>query len=537
VTRRQATRSAPTWWAFAGLLATALLGGCSGDEHAEADLDGHDHGGHGDLEVDGSDAGHDDTDHGGLDTDPGSADGSGDLLEDWPVFEDTFQEGSGFSIRQGRLALEARASTAAIRPGRPTAVWGYNGSVPAGPIRVRQGESLTVAFTNRIPLGTTVHWHGIAQQVAYDGVPGLPNDGSAPPHPLLKTGQSRDYPIETGRTGTFWFHPHYKTSEELDRGLQGVILIEEANPPRVDRDLVWVVDDWMLGDDNQIVPLYQGLIYQLHGGIIGNTITVNGREKYAIELPAGALVRLRIVVTSNARTHRIRLPDGLGAQVVASDGGYVQAPYAVTELFASPAERYELVFRVPDRPGERLRFTTENYILPHTLPLAQVVVGPAEASRAPDWVHPAVEIPDRSAEATRDPDFTITLGGSQPPEAVDDNFMWAINGHSHSEGDSMAHDEPLATFDLGREYRIDVDNVNGYRFGHPLHIHGVVFQVLDIGGVAPPSRMWKDTVWLPPESRARLVMRAEPAGQWMVHCHILEHQARGMMSRIDIVAP
>ena len=101
----------------------------------------------------------------------------------------------------------------------------------------------------------------------------------------------------------------------------------------------------------------------------------------------------------------------------------------------------------------------------------------------------------------------------------------------------LTQDRAKPAVPFGGSYRIDVNNVNGFMFGHPMHIHGMMFQVLDVNGVAPPTRMWKDTVWMPPESTARLLLRADNAGQWMVHCHILEHQARGMMSRIDVVAP
>jgi FtsP/CotA-like multicopper oxidase with cupredoxin domain len=78
---------------------------------------------------------------------------------------------------------------------------------------------------------------------------------------------------------------------------------------------------------------------------------------------------------------------------------------------------------------------------------------------------------------------------------------------------------------------------------HTFHVHGVQFQVLDIGGAAPPPPLsgWKDTVYLPPETPIRLIMRfgdyADPSQPYMFHCHLLFHEDMGMMGQYLVVRP
>ena len=128
-----------------------------------------------------------------------------------------------------------------------TAVWSYDGSVPGPELRIRQGDRVRVVVNNNLDEGTTVHWHGIRLPNAMDGVPGITQ-------PSIRPGESFNYEFTPPDAGTFWYHPHADTLQHLGRGLAGALIIEEREPFRVDRDLLWVIEDWRLDDDRRIAP-------------------------------------------------------------------------------------------------------------------------------------------------------------------------------------------------------------------------------------------------------------------------------------------
>jgi FtsP/CotA-like multicopper oxidase with cupredoxin domain len=82
------------------------------------------------------------------------------------------------------------------------------------------------------------------------------------------------------------------------------------------------------------------------------------------------------------------------------------------------------------------------------------------------------------------------------------------------------------------------DVVNDSNMDHPFHLHGFFFQVLDVNGEPPAFLSWEDTVNVPPKSRVRIAwMPDDRPGEWMYHCHILEHHEKGMMAHFRVVRP
>jgi len=172
--------------------------------------------------------------------------------------------------------LTAKPGTAQLVPGAfdPTPIWGYDGGVPGPELRVRQGDRLTRRFTNALPHASTIHWHGIRIDNAMDGVAGLTQ-------PSVKPGDDFLYDFEVPDAGTYWYHPHDRTYEQAARGLYGALIVEEAEPPWVDRDLVLILDDWRLARDATIEDTFGAMHDMSHAGRIGNLITVNGRSEHA----------------------------------------------------------------------------------------------------------------------------------------------------------------------------------------------------------------------------------------------------------------
>lgn len=142
-------------------------------------------------------------------------------------------------------------------------VWTYGGSVPGPQLRVRQGDQMRVAVSNQLSQPTTVHWHGLRVPNAMDGVPHLTQ------HPIPPGGR-HVYEFDLPDAGTYWYHSHFQSSEQLDRGLYGTVVVEERDPVPVDRDLTWVLDDWRITPAGWISETFGNAHDMAHAGRIGN---------------------------------------------------------------------------------------------------------------------------------------------------------------------------------------------------------------------------------------------------------------------------
>jgi len=146
-----------------------------------------------------------------------------------------------------------------------TAVWSYNGTVPGPEIRDRQGERLRITVENQLAEETTIHWHGLRVPNAMDGVPHLTQKPIAP-------GETFIYEFEGPDAGTYWYHPHQRSFEQVGRGLYGPLIVEEREPIQVDRDVTWVLDDWRLLQDAQISDDFGGFMDASHNGrVLGDS--------------------------------------------------------------------------------------------------------------------------------------------------------------------------------------------------------------------------------------------------------------------------
>ena len=171
--------------------------------------------------------------------------------------------------------------------GPVTAVWTYDGTIPGPTLRLRQGRSVRIAVHNGLEEDTTVHWHGIRLPNAMDGVPGLTQ-------PPIKPGETFVYEFTPPDAGTFWYHPHADSLAQLGRGLAGPLIVEEAEPVAVDRDLLWLLQDWRLTKDGQIAGGFGSAMDTSMSGRVGNLVTINGSVPADLGVRAGERIRLRL---------------------------------------------------------------------------------------------------------------------------------------------------------------------------------------------------------------------------------------------------
>ncbi|MGB7320989.1 MAG: multicopper oxidase family protein [Albidovulum sp.] len=431
--------------------------------------------------------------------------------------------------------LRAAAGQAALRPAPygPTDVWSYNGSLPGPEIRVRQGDRIRVLARNGLNEGTTVHWHGIRTPNAMDGVPFLTQD----PIPV---GGEFLYEFDALDAGTFWYHPHQRSSEQVGRGLYGPLIVEEANPIRVDRDLTWMLDDWRMTGDGQIATDFGSRHDAMHGGRIGNSVTINGQIPDRIAVRSGERIRLRLVNAANARIFGLDF-GGLAPVVVALDGQPV-SPHVPDDdiVVVGPAMRVDLVIDMTGKPGESLTITDVFY-RDLEYRLVDLAYGPDRLRDAvPDWSmelppNPLAE-PDMQAATRHQIIFNggmmgqMMMGGGMGSmmEQMREGNMWFINGKAAT-GHMM---DPLLVLPQGTSHVLQMDNRTAWY--HPMHLHGHSFRVITRNGQPTRHREWQDTVLMAPEERVEIAFVADNPGDWMFHCHILEHQAAGMMGIIRV---
>lgn len=141
-------------------------------------------------------------------------------------------------------------------------VWAYNELVPGPPLRVRQGERVRIAVENRLAEETTAHFHGIRLPNAMDGVPHLTQQPIAP-------GQTFSYDFSVPDAGTYWYHSHQRSAEQVGRGLYSAFIVEERESIRVDRDVVWLLSDWRLLPNGQISNDFRNMHDMAHNGRVG----------------------------------------------------------------------------------------------------------------------------------------------------------------------------------------------------------------------------------------------------------------------------
>jgi len=227
-----------------------------------------------------------------------------------------------------------------------TSVWSYNDEIPGPLIRAQEGTTLVVKFLNNLKEASTIHWHGLRIENAMDGVPGVTQDP-------VKPGASFTYRLKLEEAGTYWYHPHFNSSEQLERGLKGAFIVEEAEKQPWSRELVWLVDDWLLQKDGNIYPKFNTGRDLMHDGRWGNVPTVNGHFRPEFGVRPGERVRLRLINGANARVFAPYL-EGLAATVIAVDGRPVTRTFPLERFMLSPGNRVDLDITIPESAGGKV---------------------------------------------------------------------------------------------------------------------------------------------------------------------------------------
>ncbi len=346
----------------------------------------------------------------------------------------------------------------------------------------------------------------------------MPAEADGGPHSRIDPGQTwtAEFPV-IQPAATLWYHPHLMgtSAEQVYAGAAGLIIVEDDNPQAADLprsygidDIPVILQDREFTDDNQ-------LRFQIDDdgdGDLNPDLTVNGTLDPFATVPAGP-VRLRLLNGSQARVYELSASNGSMVKI-ASDGGYLAAPVPLETLTLGPGDRAEVVIDTTDGPTALLDADFGRVLELRTDPDLP------SAGSLPDEL---ASIDTITAEEI-DRDRTFLMGRA--------DGGWGINGVQMD----MNRIDHTITFGDTERWTITVrDGI------HTFHTHQTQFQILSINGQPPPPEDagWEDTVLVTEDREVVIAARfdsyANPDVPYMFHCHVLDHEALGMMGQFQVV--
>lgn len=435
----------------------------------------------------------------------------------------------------GLLVVDLEAKPTRVQLGdRSANLLTYNGQVPGPRLEAKPGDTVQIRFTNQLSQPTNLHYHGLH----------IPPTGTGDDVFLeILPGESHTYEFQIPQNhpaGTFWYHPHYHglVAEQLFGGLAGLFIVRGAldDIPEIQaaQEEFIVLKDFSLSRTGNI--LSPGHMAQMTGRI-GDLLTANGQFNPSMTINQGGLLRLRFLNASSSRFFWLSLEDH-PFYLIATDGGAIAEPIELDDLILAPGERAEVLVRGNREPGQY-------HLLNHPFNPAQDMMGRggmghgstmggfqnrgnSETVATLTYSGPTTEtsLPSRliAVEALPEPQtvrqFTLNHGMGQ-------GMVFLINGQmfDHTRVDTQV---ALNTIE-------DWEIINTGTMAHPFHVHVNKFQVISRNGQSSPYLAWKDVVSVSPGERVQIrIAFKDYSGRTVYHCHVLDHEDRGMMGILEI---
>ena len=414
--------------------------------------------------------------------------------------------------------LTARLAEVEVAPGKRVHAWTYNGGLPGPLIKTRVGDRLIVHFTNELKEPTTVHWHGVRVPIEMDGVPGISQ-------PEVKQGESFTYDFVVRDAGLYWYHPHVMSAAQVGFGLYGALLVEDPDEGvGVVDQVTLVLSDIGFDAKGQPEPADSGGSAGMVFGREGDYVLVNGRVRPVLRARPGAPQRWRIVNAAKSRFFYLDL-EGQAFTVIGVDGGLQERPVTSDILLVTPGERVDVIVTPKGKAGTPLTLRAMLYNRGYGSVQYRGVedVMTIEFTNQP----PIVAAPVRVGR-------TIALPAVEGATPV--NFVLSLPPMENNKSEFRVNGVPFwkakpFVASLGETQLWTVKNDSDW--DHPFHLHGFFFQVIDDKGQPVRPLAWKDTVNVPMKTTARLLVTFdERPGEWMFHCHILDHADGGLMGTV-----
>lgn len=490
--------------------------------------------------------------------------------------------------------------TETIVPGKAVAMLAYeveaNGKVYRNPLlRMRTGGVVRAKLWNALDETSIIHWHGLIVDSNNDGHP----------HYAVAGGATYEYNFPVpNRAATYWYHPHphHHTGKQVYLGLGGLFIVEDEEELALQKaldlklgetDIPLVLHDRRINDKGELV--FAPTDDEKADGFLGEQVLVNWTPKPYFEA-ATRVYRLRVLNASNARVYKLAFRAGeqtLPLQLIGTDGGLIDAPRSVRELFLSPAERVDMlldlrsakvgeaitlaslafdamehedgppaVAATPDKPAEKGAHATHDGVVKpgenkgSIAPQAPVATAPPAKSDIPEIgealdlmrIHVRRKLAyDRAvpAQLSRITPTAANCGTARTITLDHVKMVWRINGQTYQ------HETTPITVKRGAVEVWEIKNAPA-SMPHPFHIHGFQFQVIERRhspeqqkalavndkGLAASDLGWKDTVLVWPGESVCIVIDFSHTFYgnqvYMIHCHNLEHEDQGMMLNLRI---
>ncbi|MCD9017989.1 multicopper oxidase family protein [Parachryseolinea silvisoli] len=435
-------------------------------------------------------------------------------------------------VSNGSASLNAQFSVSELLKGKSSTTLSYANGLLGPTIRANTGETVNVSLQNSLSEETNIHWHGLI----------LPENMDGHPRDVASPGGSLNYSLPViQRAGTYWYHPHPHglTAKQVFLGLAGMFIINDAeesalNLPSGEFEIPVIIQDKHFEGNNLE---YSPNDDEIMTGYLGEQILVNGQHAPFVNV-ASRWYRLRVLNGSTARVYNLGLTGGANLIVIGSDGGLLRTPETVSNIMLGPGERLDVLIDFSDLAVGKEIYLVSNKFSEFNVQGRQafsLLKFKVDREGTSDFTLPSTlsnisALSESLSVKTRTIDIAQTIGG--------EGGHGGMGRHSIN-GKIFEMDRVDETVSAGTTEIWEFDNLAGDEI-HPMHIHGVQFQVLERMGarnkVIASEKGWKDTILLMPGEKVRVIMTfPNYTGVFVFHCHNLEHEDDGMMLNYKII--
>lgn len=419
-------------------------------------------------------------------------------------------------------------SSELFRIEQPDGTWGYRGV---------KGQWFDAIVKNNTENPTVIHWHGLILPNNQDGVPYVTQ-------PPVVPGGTYHYRFKLNQSGTYWMHSHFDLQEQ--KFLSAPFIIDDPEEKKADEDIIFMVGDFSFTNPEKILAnLKKGMKMPMnqskgtmpmpmdknkpdlndvtYDAFLTNYRTLRNPEIIAVK--PGDTVRLRVIAGS-AMTNFFINTGTLSAEAIAVDGQAIK-PFRGNQFQLAVGQRIDLLVKIPEdggsfpilAQGEGTNMQTGMILVTKN---ADVFL-PNEKTNAVSGAFnydqelktvAASPLTPKSPEQT----LTVSLDGDMV------KYVWMLNNKAWPD---------IKPLEVAKGKRVEMIFINKTSMAHPMHLHGHVFEVTEIDGKKLNNGAMRDTVLVLPESTVKIQFDTDNPGNWMMHCHMLYHQATGMMTFIN----
>ncbi|QGY45802.1 multicopper oxidase domain-containing protein [Maribellus comscasis] len=435
-------------------------------------------------------------------------------------------------------------------------------------IRVQKGQKIRVRFNNQLSRESVIHWHGLHIPPEMDG------------HPMyaIENGEQYIYEFEVNnQPGTYWFHPHPDkiTGPQVYQGLAGLFIVEDNNSdlPSGEYDVPLILQDRIFDDNNQLVYLQNNRMGQMQG-FLGNRILMNGNPDTTFNV-SKSTYRFRVLNGSNSRIYKMAWDDGEEVTVIGTDGGLLEKPVKKPYLMLAPGQRAEIWKDFAGQnTGTEIQLQSLAFNDGTSMGMGGGMMGrgmmggmtqPGGVENGIAFDVAAFKVTENTGKKMELPSTLSTITPINPADAVNSanprqfyfynqRMQWVINGETFGMTEVAEWEKvKLNTTEIWEFINGDDGRGMGMmqdmmRMPHPVHLHGLQFQIIDrdVSGMERTvwetvkdgfmDEGWQDTFLLLPGMKVKIIMRFKDfTGLYVYHCHNLEHEDMGMMRNYEVI--